>query len=91
METLNPKAFVDLPIWELLHNSQYSGKNFFIPSFQRGYRWESKQVTDLLQDLEEFVASAENNYYLQPLVVRPKIVKKGQEQLVWEVLDGNNA
>lgn len=88
METLNPKAFVDLPIWELLHNSQYSGKNFFIPSFQRGYRWESKQVKDLLQDLEEFVASAENNYYLQPLVVRPKIVKKGQEQLVWEVLDG---
>lgn len=88
METLNPKAFVDLPIWELLHNSQYSGKKFFIPSFQRGYRWESKQVKDLLQDLEEFVASAENNYYLQPLVVRPKIVKKGQEQLVWEVLDG---
>ncbi len=85
MKENNTKSFVDLPVWELLN----SGKEFFIPSYQRGYRWESKQVMDLLHDLEEFVASAEDNYYLQPLVVRPKkIVKKGQEQLVWEVLDG---
>ena len=84
------ELFVDLPVWELLNNSAYSGKAFFIPSYQRGYRWESKQVEDLLQDLEEFIASSEMNYYLQPLVVRPIQWKdKDRESMeVWEVLDG---
>lgn len=29
-------------------------ENFFIPSFQRGYRWTSEEVKDLLDDLLEF-------------------------------------
>ena len=29
-------------------------KNFFIPSYQRGYKWEKKQVEDLLEDLFVF-------------------------------------
>lgn len=84
------KAFVDLPVWELLMYPFYSGKKFFIPSYQRGYRWESEQVKDLLQDLEEFVSSDENNYYLQPLVVRPIewFNTDGKKEEVWEVLDG---
>ena len=84
------KAFVDLPVWELLNDPFYSGKKFFIPSYQRGYRWESEQVKDLLQDLEEFVSSDENNYYLQPLVVRPTewFNTDGKKEEVWEVLDG---
>ena len=28
---------------------------FYIPSYQRGYRWDSNQVTDLLDDLFEFM------------------------------------
>ena len=28
--------------------------NFNIPYYQRGYRWEEKQVNDLLNDLQEF-------------------------------------
>ena len=28
------------------------GMNFFIPDYQRGYRWGTKQVEDLLCDLE---------------------------------------
>lgn len=47
---------------------------FNIPSFQRGYRWEKRQVTELLDDLNEFIAN--NNccvrgtfYCLQPIVV----------------------
>ena len=26
--------------------------NFFIPSYQRGYRWGEKEVSDLLNDIE---------------------------------------
>lgn len=85
-----PLSFADLPIWKLLNDSKYSGKDFFIPSYQRGYRWEAKQVKDLLNDLEDFVSSFEDNYYLQPLVVRPKEWKdaQGNSLEVWEVLDG---
>ena len=52
------------------------GKNFFIPSYQRGYKWKEKQVEDLLNDLDEFKRKVENNenpddfYCLQPLAVR---------------------
>jgi len=31
-------------------------ENFFIPSFQRGYRWTSEEVKDLLDDLLEFLS-----------------------------------
>lgn len=57
---------------------------FEIPSFQRGYRWTSKQVKDLLNDIYRFAndKSADKTiYYLQPLVVR------GADH-VWQVLDG---
>ncbi|MDE7153798.1 MAG: DUF262 domain-containing protein [Muribaculaceae bacterium] len=57
---------------------------FEIPSFQRGYRWTSKQVEDLLNDLCKFANNEPNLpgvYYLQPLVVRG-------ENKQWEVLDG---
>lgn len=64
------------------------GMKFFIPSYQRGYRWTRQQVEDLLNDIEEFRKkkdSERNNnnkndaddfYCLQPLVVKECIVKK---------------
>ncbi|CAA6689985.1 MULTISPECIES: DUF262 domain-containing protein [unclassified Lentimonas] len=63
------------------------GYKFFIPSYQRGYRWTVKQVEALLNDLKQFTAdSATENpkifYCLQPLVV-----KKHSEDS-WEVVDG---
>ena len=30
-------------------------KNFFIPAYQRGYRWTERQVADLLNDIKEFM------------------------------------
>ena len=55
---------------------------FQIPSFQRGYRWDKKQVEDLIDDLKKFVISNQKTYYLQPLVVR----EVGKDS--YEVLDG---
>ena len=33
---------------------------FVIESYQRGYRWDSKQVTELLEDLLEFQKTGNN-------------------------------
>ena len=40
---------------------------FYIPSYQRGYRWGEEEVTRLLEDI---LANGPNNYCLQPVVVR---------------------
>ena len=49
---------------------ELSGLSFFIPNYQRGYRWTRQQVKDLLNDINEFDASKDGFYCLQPLVVR---------------------
>lgn len=41
--------------------------NFFIPAYQRGYRWEKEHVQMLLNDVWE---NGDNNYSLQPVVVK---------------------
>lgn len=47
------------------------GNNFFIPGYQRGYRWKTRQVQDLLDDIQDFIdKGAEGKYCLQPLVVK---------------------
>lgn len=49
------------------------GKNFFIPDYQRGYRWGRVQVEQLLEDLCRFFYGKENQgdfYCLQPVVVK---------------------
>ena len=36
---------------------------FYIPNYQRGYRWKSKQVNQLIDDIETFTPT-ENNPFL---------------------------
>ena len=57
------------------------GMNFFIPGYQRGYRWTEQQVNDLLNDINEFEPKNGSWYCLQPLVVMKKDEK-------WAVIDG---
>ncbi len=83
------KNFAPMPIADLLDGKHH----FVIPSFQRGYRWEEKQVTDLLEDIKQF-ANDDNvksdSYFLQPVVVKATKYKMadGQELDAYEVLDG---
>lgn len=42
--------------------------NFFIPSYQRGYRWGKTEVTRLLDDI--YSTKGARKYCLQPVVVR---------------------
>lgn len=78
------KNFAPLPIADLLDGKHH----FVIPSFQRGYRWEEKQVTDLLEDIKQF-ANDDNvksdSYFLQPVVVK---ACKYNGIDAYEVLDG---
>jgi hypothetical protein len=51
---------------------------FYVPAYQRGYRWGEDEVKKLLDDIWE---SRGKSYYLQPVVVK----KYGDE---WELVDG---
>lgn len=42
---------------------------FFVPSYQRGYRWEI-EVERLLNDIKEVIDKKEDTYCLQPIVVK---------------------
>jgi hypothetical protein len=60
------------------------GKNFRIPHYQRGYRWEEQEVTELLDDIWNFMNTSNNGefYCLQPIVVQE--IAKNE----FNVLDG---
>ena len=38
-------------------------RNYFIPSYQRGYRWEKQQVIELLDDILDFSENKEDQDY----------------------------
>lgn len=59
---------------ELKKTNELLGMNFYIPSYQRGYRWTEQQVKDLLNDIDEFKQEGDNWYCLQPLVVKKTIL-----------------
>ncbi|MBU0473112.1 MAG: DUF262 domain-containing protein [Bacteroidetes bacterium] len=71
---------------ELIPIENLLKKEFFIPAYQRGYRWNERQVIDLLEDILEFQEKEDKEkgefYCLQPIVVTKKI-NDG-----WEVIDG---
>lgn len=58
-----------------------SDKPFRIPTYQRGYRWQHINVTDLLNDLWDFIHDDRQSYSLQPLVVK-------DNETYWNVVDG---
>ena len=61
------------------------GLHFFIPEYQRGYRWKKTQMCQMLNDIYEFEyekGNEEKFYCLQPLVV------KKHEDGSWIVVDG---
>lgn len=65
-------------IFEGLEVGKISG-TFFVPRYQRGYRWTDIEVTRLLQDIRD---SEGSTYYLQPIVVKAL----GNNR--WELIDG---
>ena len=70
---------------------QLYDEKFYIPSYQRGYRWTENQVIQLLDDIWEFAQkppqysqNSEKPFYcLQPIVVKKRFPNND-----WEVIDG---
>lgn len=61
--------------------------SFFIPRYQRGYRWGETQVLNLLNDILEFIDKGKKGIYcVQPLVVQQ--IQKSSGVFFWEVIDG---
>lgn len=75
-------------ILELKTINELQEFKFYIPSYQRGYRWSPKEVVDLLDDISDFKPRPVGNtdettwYCLQPIVV----MKRDDDQ--FEVIDG---
>lgn len=62
---------------------ELEGYQFFVPSYQRGYRWTESEVEALLDDLNEFSDNGgKHKYCLQPLMVKRRPDGK------YEVVDG---
>ncbi len=76
--------------------SDLMGQSFYIPGYQRGYRWQPEQVIALLDDIWEFrekTIKAQKpigsvKYCLQPLVVARRQRSDGEHGFYWEVIDG---
>ena len=67
---------------ELKSIRELLGMKFFIPSYQRGYRWTEQQVKDLLNDVNEFIQNKNSDFYsLQPLVVKKRWPEKALEEI----------
>src|ERR1700730_13439356 len=72
---MNDSAICLKPISALLTDEQGRPTNYRIPAYQRGYRWSPLQVTQLLDDVWDFIQESEGGnrqqfYCLQPLVIK---------------------
>lgn len=69
---------------KLVISDALSGE-FFVPSYQRGYRWGAPEVVKLLDDINTDViaVSVPRSYYLQPIVVMWREAAGN-----WELIDG---
>ena len=95
-ELLRPKKT------DLTDNEEVDGLYFFIPSYQRGYRWTKTQIYDLCNDLLDYALKKEQEangitgnkksksfYCLQPIIVIPKKFQINQQMINgYEVVDG---
>ncbi|WP_344341342.1 DUF262 domain-containing protein, partial [Streptomyces rhizosphaericus] len=69
---------------KLVISEELSGE-FFVPAYQRGYRWGESEVVNLLKDIKTGVvdATTPHSYYLQPIVVMWR-----DTEGYWELIDG---
>lgn len=79
------------PVGDLLQ------ENFFVPRYQRGYRWGKQEITELLDDILQYYNATQNRenkvskfYCLQPVVVKRKEWHNKKKEKIegWELIDG---
>ncbi len=92
-EVYKNKSFIgfltsEFPLQKKMVSEVIMSKNdYFIPDYQRGYRWEKEQVLDLLEDIWLWgnEQGSNNKYCLQPIVLKKEanklILVDGQQRL----------
>jgi len=75
---INTDILVLKPINNLL------GKSFIVDNYQRGYKWNSQQVKDMLCDINAFRQENEAGFYC----LQPVVVKYHDDKESWELIDG---
>ena len=71
---------------ELKSIAEIKDKEFIIPSFQRGYRWEPVQVITLLEDIKEYIEKA--NDIKTFMCLQPVVFYKNKDNDNLIVIDG---
>lgn len=61
---------------DLISVCELNGKKFFVPNYQRGYKWRAKDVEYLIEDIAEIAQDDYSDYCLQPIVVAPNWKQK---------------
>ena len=84
---MNDASISTRPITDLLTDKEGHPTHFWIPAYQRGYRWKRLQVTQLLDDVWEFIQDSgegkkQSFYCLQPIVI------KAHQDGRFEIVDG---
>lgn len=82
-----PEQHISLrSVYELRVDAADQPIRYRIPHYQRGFRWEQRQVEQLLEDIHDFTRrenpQPEDFYCLQPLVLRQN------DDAAYEVVDG---
>ena len=62
------------------------GFHFIVEDYQRGFKWDIKQIDELLFDINHFEKGVEDFYCLQPVVITEKKLKNGVKR--FELIDG---
>jgi uncharacterized protein with ParB-like and HNH nuclease domain len=75
-------------ILELKTINELQEFKFFIPSYQRGYRWTTKEVEELLNDISDFVPRLVDNTDEKTWYCLQSVVVKQRENDLFEVIDG---
>ncbi len=73
-------------LYNLFHD-----KTYWIPPFQRGYAWETEQVSDLFDDLEDFFEEEYGNntpYILGQVIVSDAEPRAQEDGYRWSLIDG---
>lgn len=69
----------------------FEGRIFCVPDYQRGYAWEERHITDLLEDIE--ILAMDSSHYAGTLVVHKSensqiITDDGKSLEVYNIVDG---
>lgn len=63
-------------------------RQFYVPAYQRGYRWTTQNMKELIMDLDGFFNGnvSDKHYCMQPIVVKKEQTEDGKDR--WVVVDG---